>query len=112
MRPEIPFLSLNEVKILALELLVSDHFNKFFSSKQLRDAIICKMYNIPERYLFTASEYSPLQKFLGKQLNHCFREFKELKYITKKTNRFWRIYKEKIQEDKRLNENGSKKEKE
>jgi len=87
-------LNLDDVKVLATRILLSDHFNKYFSLRQLRDKIIVDIFNVPERYLFTESEYSPFQKRLGKQLNHCFREFETNKYISKYSNRFWKINKE------------------
>jgi len=103
MRPIIPFFTLKEIKKRSLEILVSDFFSKFFSLRQLTDKIIADEYNIPERYLFTTSEYTPLQKYTKKQMNHCLREFKELGYISKFSNRFWIIFKDKIKKDERLN---------
>lgn len=103
-RPVIPFFKLDEVKILSLKIINSNFFNKYFSSRQLRDKIIADKYNISERYLFTESEYTPLQKFTIKQLNHVMREFKRLEYIEKHSNRFWVIIKDKVKEDARLYE--------
>jgi len=95
-------LNLNEVKYLGLKILASDHFNKFFSMKQLRDEVIKSKYNIALRDLFSHSIYKPLQIRIGKQLNHALREFQKLNYIEKYSNRFWVINKEKINKDERL----------
>jgi len=100
---KIPEMDLNEVTVLALKILASDKFNKYFSMKQLRDLIIVSKHNIPERYLFGKSEYSPLQRRVAKQLNHVFREFQSLGYIWKYSVRFWEHDKNKIKKDERLN---------
>lgn len=102
MRPIIPFFTLDEVKLKVLKILVSDHFSKYASTRQLTDKIIADKFNISERYLFTPCEYTPLQKFTKKQMNHVIRELKFLGYLTKYSNRFWLIDKEKIKKDKRL----------
>jgi len=103
MRPNIPFFTLEEVKILSLKIIGSNFFSKYFSTRQLADRIIVDKYKIPERCLFTESEYTPLQKFIKKQLNHVMRDFKKLEYIWKYSNRFWQIMdKERINTDPRL----------
>ena len=94
--------SLEELKQKTLLLLLSDHFKKYASMRQIRDAIISKEYDVPERYLFTESEFTPLQKYMEKQFNHCFREFKRKGYIKKYSNRFWEIDKQKILQDPRI----------
>lgn len=104
MKPNIPFFTLDEVKVLSLKILASDFFSKYFSTRQITDKIITDKFNIPERYLFTENEYTPLQHFTKKQMNHVIREFKKLDYISKFSNRFWVIYKEKIRKDLRLSE--------
>lgn len=104
MRPNIKFFSLDEVKRLSLKILTSDFFSIYFSTRQLADKLIADKYNIPERYLFTECEYTPLQKYTKKQLNHIIRWLKSLDYISKYSNRFWRISKEKIKRDEILNE--------
>lgn len=92
-------LNLDDVKVLATRILLSDHFNKYFSLRQLRDKIIVDIFNVPERYLFSESEYTPFQKRLGKQLNHCFREFEEKEWIKKYSCRFWILNRTKIKKD-------------
>ena len=102
-RPIIPLFTLEEVKILSLKILASDFFNKYFSCRQLCDKIIVDKYEISERYLFTLSEYTPLQNFTKKQINHVLRWLKSKKYIIKSSNRFWIILdKDKIREDEKL----------
>ena len=101
-KPIIRYFTLEEIKILSLKILASDFFSKYFSCRQLCDKIIVDKFNIPERYLFTPSEYSPLQKFIKKQLNHSIRSMKSLGYIKKHSNRFWLIDKEKIKKDLKL----------
>jgi len=104
MKPNIQNFTLEEVKILSLKILASDFFNKYFSTRQLADKLIIDKHDIPERYLFTLCEYTPLQKYIKKQLNHVLREFKALEYIHKYSNRFWLLSKDKIRRDERLNE--------
>lgn len=98
MKPEIDFFTLDEVKKLSLNILASDFFSKYFSTRQLADKIIVDKYEIHERYLFTPSEYTPLQGFIKKQLNHCIRWFKSMVFIQKYSNRFWKINKNKIRD--------------
>jgi len=99
---EIYYFSLDEIKDLSLKILSSDFFSKYFSTRQIVDKIIADKYNIPERYLFTKCEYTKLQDFIKKQMNHVLREYKKLGYIKKYSNRFWIIFREKIKNDERL----------
>lgn len=102
MKPDIHFLSLEEVKKLSTKILSSDFFSKYFSTRQLADKIIVEKYHIEERYLFTKCEYTPLQKFIKKQLNHIIRWMKKEGYIEKYSNRFWEIKKEKFKRNNDL----------
>jgi len=104
MKPEIHNFTLEEIKKLSLQILSTEFFSKYFSTRQIVDKIIADKYDIPERYLFTTCEYTNLQNFIKKQENHVLREFKKLGYIEKYSNRFWTINKEKIKIDKRLSE--------
>ncbi len=88
--------SLEEVKSLALEILVSDHFSKYFSMRQLRDEVVIKKYNIPFRELQHDKRFKDIRLRIGKQIVYLFREFRAKKYITKYSNRFWTIHKEEI----------------
>lgn len=93
------FFTLAETHEMAHEILCSDHFSKFFSMKQLRDKMISKKFDIPERYLFSESEFSPLQRHVSKQLNHVFRKFQKQNLICKHSNRFWIILKDNFKEE-------------
>jgi len=97
MNKQIP--SLEEVKTLALEVLISDHFSKYFSMKQLRDEVVIKKYNIRLRELQHEELYKDIRFRIGKQLVYLFREFRTKGYIIKYSNKFWLIIKDKIRKD-------------
>ena len=91
--------TLEEVKILALNILISDHFSKYFSMRQLRDEIVIKKYNIRLRELQHEELYKDIRFRIGKQLVYLFREFRTKGYIIKYSNKFWLIIKDKIRKD-------------
>jgi len=100
---ELYYFSLEEIKELSLKILSTDFFSKYFSTRQIVDKIIADKYDISERYLFTQCEYTILQNFIKKQMNHVLRWLKKQQYIKKYSNRFWIILdKEKIKSDERL----------
>ena len=90
---------LSEVRKLALEVLISDVFSKFFSLKQIRDEVCLKKYDIKLRELQHNERYEEAKLRIGKQLVYLFREFRDKGYIQKYSNRFWGILKDKIKKD-------------
>ena len=97
-----PIPSLEEVKTITLEILISEHFSKYFSMRQLRDEVVIKKYDIPLRELQHEERFKTIRLRIGKQIVYLFREFRDKNYIQKHSNRFWIINKEKIRSD--LNE--------
>jgi len=92
-------ISLEAVKTLALDVLKSDHFSKYFSMRQLRDEVVIKKFNIPLRELQHETLYKDIRLRVGKQIVYLFREFRKKEYIQKYSNRFWQIKKDKIRSD-------------
>ncbi len=84
---------------MALEVLVSDAFSRFFSLKQIRDEVCLKKYDIKLRELQHNERYEEAKLRIGKQLVYLFREFRNKKLISKYSNRFWSINKNKIKNE-------------